>query len=93
MTLNRLEQLRQSVSKINIEILQMLNRRGDLALEIWETKQHLGMSLQDNTRERTQLDELTAANSGPFPDETIREIFRKIFEDSRELMKTGKTEV
>jgi 3-deoxy-7-phosphoheptulonate synthase / chorismate mutase len=93
MTPTRLDQLRQSVSRINIEILQMLNNRGDLALEIWKIKQHLGLPLQDDTREQKQLDELTLANSGPFSDETIREIFGKIFENSRELMKKGKPEV
>jgi len=93
MTPTRLTELRQGVTEINLEILRMLNRRGNLTLEISEIKQHLEMPLHDTSREQTQLDELSAANNGPFPDESIYDIFRKIFEHSRKLMKTGRTKV
>ncbi|MBU0704470.1 MAG: bifunctional 3-deoxy-7-phosphoheptulonate synthase/chorismate mutase [Chloroflexi bacterium] len=80
-----IENLRERVHKINLQILELLAERGTLVREIGEIKTRLGLDLADARREAEMLADLMAANSGPYPDHAIRTIFEEVFRASLHL--------
>ena len=85
---NRLQELREQVDDINLQILKLLNDRAQLASEIGVVQQDLGTSFYDPEREANMLTALQQANNGPFSNETISALFREIFRASLALEET-----
>lgn len=83
--MNDIENLRERVNKINLQILELLAERGTLVREIGEIKTRLGLDLADAHREAEMLADLMAANPGPYPDHAVRAIFAEIFRASLHL--------
>ena len=80
-----LEQLRGQIDEINLEILELLNKRGEIAQEIGKVKGTQGVNRFDPVRERKSLDQILANHNGPFEASTIQHIFKEIFKASLEL--------
>ena len=76
---NRIGELRQQIDPINIQILELLNKRAEIALEIGKQRQEMGTRIYDPQREAEMLNALQYANEGPFSNETITSIFNQIF--------------
>ncbi len=85
---NRLQQLREQVDEVNLQILKLLNERAQLASEIGIVQQELGTSFYDPEREANMLTALQQANNGPFSNEVISALFREIFRASLALEET-----
>ena len=91
---NRLKELRDKIDPINMQILELLNQRAEIALEIGKVVQEMGTRIYDPQREAEMLTTLQLANEGPFSNETIANLFREIFratlhleeEDARETI-------
>jgi 3-deoxy-7-phosphoheptulonate synthase/chorismate mutase len=79
MTDTRLHDLRSEIDTINIQILELLNRRARIASEIGEVQQRLGTTFYDPARESQMLQALEHANQGPFSNETIKALFKEVF--------------
>lgn len=80
MTLSR---LRRQIDRIDLRILNLLNRRARVALRVGQVKKGRGLPVFDGRREMAVLDRLIKSNSGPLPKESIREIFARILSHSR----------
>ncbi len=80
-----LEELRREIDAIDDGILELLNRRARLALEVGTVKAGENRDFHVPSREREIYERLTAANSGPFPNEAIRSVFREIISASLAL--------
>jgi 3-deoxy-7-phosphoheptulonate synthase/chorismate mutase len=80
-----LDQLRGQLDEINLQLLDLLNRRGEIAQEIGKVKKKQGINRYDPVRERKMLDVLTEENNGPFETATIQHIFKQIFKAGLEL--------
>ena len=76
---NRLKELRDEIDPINLQILEMLNKRAKIALEIGKVHQATGTRIYDPQREAEMLTALQYANEGPFSNETISKLFNEIF--------------
>ncbi|GAB4508627.1 MAG: bifunctional 3-deoxy-7-phosphoheptulonate synthase/chorismate mutase [Anaerolineae bacterium] len=76
---NRLQELRSEIDVINLQILELLNKRASIASEIGKVQTQLGTRFYDPEREAFMLQELQRANKGPFSNETIQSLFREIF--------------
>lgn len=76
---SRLQELRQEIDPINLKILDLLNQRASIALEIGKVQQELGTTFYDPQREAEMLTELQKVNNGPFSNETINKLFNEIF--------------
>jgi 3-deoxy-7-phosphoheptulonate synthase/chorismate mutase len=85
MTESRLQELRSQVDVINLQILELLNRRATIAADIGKVQAQLGTSFYDPQREAYMLDQLERNNKGPFSNETIKALFREIFRASMAL--------
>lgn len=74
--------LRQELDGINLELLALLSKRGNIAKEIGRLKDTVGKASYDPVREQKMLEVLQEANEGPFDDSTIKSIFKNIFQAS-----------
>jgi len=93
MTETTLETLREELQRINLELLELLSRRGTVVQQVQAIKQRDGLPTYAPEREQAMLAALTAANRGPFPDDTIRHLFREVFRASVALMEAGQRKV
>ncbi|MEZ4605700.1 MAG: bifunctional 3-deoxy-7-phosphoheptulonate synthase/chorismate mutase [Deinococcales bacterium] len=87
MSQSRIQELRQKVDSINLDLLKLLSERAKLAKEIGGIQTSLGMSQYDPKRELEMLEQIITANTGPFDDATIKSLFKNIFQASMETSK------
>src|SRR5690625_4880122 len=83
--MNEMEQLRNQLDSVNLELLELVNRRAELVRQIGEIKEQQGMKRFDPVRERDMLNKLVENNDGPFENSTVEHIFKEIFKASLEL--------
>lgn len=76
---NQMQELRQQIDQINMQILDLLNQRASIASQIGKIQAQLGTNFYDPEREAAMLEALQQANNGPFSNETIQALFREIF--------------
>jgi 3-deoxy-7-phosphoheptulonate synthase / chorismate mutase len=80
-----LQALRSQVDVINLQILELLNKRATAVSEIGKVQSQMGVSFYDPQRESFMLTMLEQNNKGPFSNETIKALFREIFRASMAL--------
>ncbi|GGC94000.1 bifunctional 3-deoxy-7-phosphoheptulonate synthase/chorismate mutase [Thalassobacillus devorans] len=85
MSNEQLDQLRDELDRVNLEILDLINKRGELVQEIGQVKTTQGVNRFDPVRERKMLDQIQEHNKGPFETSTIQQLFKEIFKASLEL--------
>lgn len=76
---------RAQIDMIDTELLRLLNRRAQLAIEIGALKRRDASPLCDPVRERQVLIRVHGANGGPLDDEAVTKIFRCIIDESRRI--------
>jgi chorismate mutase/prephenate dehydratase len=77
--------IREEIDRIDSELLDLLNRRMELATEVGRIKASKGIPLFHPEREEIIFQRLTHLNSGPLSEESLRSIYREIFAASRLL--------
>ena len=80
-----LARLRQQIDAVDDAILDRLNERARLVLEVGALKQGAGMLPFDAARERDILERLAKQNAGPFPSAAIPAVVREIIGVMRSL--------
>ncbi|MBI5500689.1 MAG: bifunctional 3-deoxy-7-phosphoheptulonate synthase/chorismate mutase [Deltaproteobacteria bacterium] len=85
-----IEELREELQRINLDLLELLSRRARIVEQVRAVKERDGIPVHVPEREQAMLDALVAANRGPFPDETVRRLFREIFRASVALQEAGR---
>jgi len=86
-----IDKLREEIDAIDSELLKLLNRRTNIAIEIANIKRALNLKFYSPERERAILKRITAMNEGPFPNDALRFIFREILSASLSLEQPLKT--
>jgi chorismate mutase/prephenate dehydratase len=81
----KLQQLRERIDALDDQILDLLNRRAEVVVEVGEAKRDKSGQYYVPSREKAIYERLTARNPGPFPDEGIRRVFREIISASLSL--------
>jgi chorismate mutase / prephenate dehydratase len=76
---------RAEIDAIDSELLRLLNRRAEIALQVGAAKTSVDTSLCDPTREREVLSRLSGENPGPFDDKSIENIFQRVIDESLQL--------
>jgi len=76
---DHIREIRGEIDGINLQLLDLLNKRATLASEIGRITASLNTQFYDPQREAFMLQELEQANNGPFSNETIKALFREIF--------------
>ncbi len=85
MSQGRLEQLRTKLDEVNLQLLALLSERARIAQELGVEKEKQGVPKFDPVREKEMLEKLVASNEGPFDHETVRHLFKQIFQASLSL--------
>jgi chorismate mutase / prephenate dehydratase len=80
-----LKPLREEIDRLDSELIGLLNRRMELALEVGRIKALGGLSPFDPGREEIILQRLGVKNTGPLTEESLRAIYGEIFAASRLL--------
>jgi len=75
---SELEKLRNRIDAIDAEILELLNKRADIATEIASIKRKANLKFYSPERERAILERITSLNKGHFPNDALKVIFREI---------------
>ena len=86
-----LSDLREELHYLNHAILKMLNRRAHVVQDVFAVKKAENIPFYVPERERLMLDDLVAANEGPFSDKAIRHLFKEIFHASVRMMEEEQT--
>ena len=82
---NELNQLRDRVDELNLQLLSLINERAKLVQEIGKAKETQGVYRYDPVRERHMLNLIKEHNDGPFENSTIEHVFKEIFKAGLEL--------
>ena len=80
---DRRNEMRERVDLLDSELLDILNRRVALVIEMGKIKKKAGMKLYDPGREEGVLKRLVEKNKGPLEAEAVVRLFERIIDESR----------
>ena len=79
MSSRKMEELREQLDTLNLEILELISQRAKIVQEIGEIKSKQSTRRFDPVRERDMLNTILEHNDGPVSDAMIEHIFKEIF--------------
>lgn len=82
---NDLAKLRDGIDAIDEELLELLNKRGELVVEVGKLKSAEQREMYVPSRERAIFERLEKLNRGPFPAAAVFRVFREIISASLAL--------
>src|SRR6185503_14147179 len=82
-----LKALRVQIDKLDLHILQLLNKRAAIAGQIGKVKADQGGEVFSAAREEEVLANVLKANDGPLQEVTLKSIFRELISGSRAVQK------
>lgn len=85
----RLEELRIETDAVDTEIMALLNKRVNLAVEIGAIKAAAGMPVVDVGNAIRILNRVSRLNEGRMRADTVESIFRPILEESRRIQRAA----
>lgn len=83
--MGELKKLRDKIDGIDEEILDLLNRRARIVLDIAHIKRRESASFYSPEREKEIIQRLISINKGPFPNDAVKTFFREILSASLSL--------
>ncbi|MFV0422028.1 prephenate dehydratase [Oleidesulfovibrio sp.] len=86
-TQQRMQGVREEIDALDSDLLELLNRRAELSLEVGRIKRDDPGVIFKPFRERDVLEKLRTNSRGPLPEEHLRSIYREIFSSSRSLQR------
>jgi chorismate mutase/prephenate dehydratase len=83
--MKEIEKLRKKIDAIDEEILDALNRRARIVLDIARIKRKKNAKFYSPRREQEIIERLTRLNKGPFPNDALKTLYREILSASLSL--------
>lgn len=80
-----LDELRRAIDSVDARLLELIQERIRLVLEVGAYKKRRGLAVYDPERERRLLDRLTSLAAPPLEPDTVRRIFERLIDESRRL--------
>ncbi len=77
-----LSKLRNKIDELDQQIVKLLNMRAEVVLEIGKAKQNKQLKVHSPEREKSVLKRLQESNPGPFPNDTLKLIYKEIISAS-----------
>jgi len=75
--------LREQIDAIDAQLLDLLNRRAEISLELGRHKREAGLGIRDAQREEQILTRARELSSGPLDAKAVERLFRTILDESR----------
>jgi chorismate mutase/prephenate dehydratase len=73
-----IEELRRQIDAIDSRILELLNRRAEIVIQVGKEKAKENAAFHSPEREEEIFDRLTRQNQGPFPRSAVKAVYREI---------------
>ncbi len=83
--MKELKKLRGNIDRIDDEMLKLLNKRAAFVVEVGKIKRDQKSTFYKPDRERQILQRLAKNNTGPFPNDALKSIYREILAASLAL--------
>lgn len=77
-----LDELRQRIDELDRELVQLLNERAKVVVEVGKLKSKTDKPIYAPAREKQVFARITEANQGPLPDKTLKAIWRELMSGS-----------
>lgn len=77
-----LEELRKKIDKVDSKLIELLNERAQIVIEVGKFKSKNAGPIYSPAREKEILNKITKANKGPLPDKTLQAIWRELMSGS-----------
>jgi chorismate mutase/prephenate dehydratase len=77
-----IEELRNKISKLDLELVKLLNERARVVVEIGKLKSEAGEPVYSPDREKEVFATITKASKGPLPDKCLTAIWRELMSGS-----------
>ena len=71
-------ELRQKIDKVDLELLNALNQRAKIVMEVGKIKQKEQIEVLDKCREAALMKRLSEHNTGPLDEEMLQDLFQSI---------------
>jgi chorismate mutase len=88
--LERLDDLRKRIDRLDEMLVRLLNARAACALEIGRVKQMVGLAVYQPAREADVLAHVQSINPGPLDDSAVRRLFERVIDEARRLERAAK---
>jgi len=82
-----LDELRRQIDVLDQQLVELLNQRAEIVVQIGRIKSQDGTPVYAPDREKAVLEKVRKANRGPLPDKTIVAIYRELMSGSFALEK------
>jgi len=89
-TAKDLKSYRVQIDKLDLQILELVNKRAGLAFQIGKVKNDNNESIFSPAREEEVIQNVLKSNDGPLTEPTIRAIYRELISGSRALQRVLK---
>jgi chorismate mutase len=76
---------RSEIDKMNLQLVELLNRRSRCAIEIVKIKQKMNLGIYDPKREDEVIRLVQEATRGPLSKAAIKRLFERIIDESRRV--------
>ncbi len=77
-----LDELRQQIDEIDQKLVQLLNERAQVVIEVGKVKHQTDGPIYVPAREKEVFERIEKANQGPLPNRTLRAIWRELMSGS-----------
>ena len=71
-------ELRQKIDKVDLELLNTLNQRAKIVMEVGKIKKKEQIEVLDKGREAALMNRLSENNTGPLDEEMLQDLFQSI---------------
>lgn len=88
----RLDALRRRIDALDEELVRLLSRRAECALEIGRVKKDAGLDVYQPAREVEVLAHVQEINPGPLDGDAIRRLFERVIDEARRLERIADAE-
>ncbi|MBI5873768.1 MAG: prephenate dehydratase [Candidatus Omnitrophica bacterium] len=85
--LKKIKEIRTKIDNIDDQILELLNKRASLVIEVGKNKREGKREFYAPQREKEIYQRLTMNNPGPFPSQALKNVYREIMSASLSLEK------
>jgi len=85
MSIDKIQELRKKIDELDDKIIDLLNQRAKIVIEVGDIKKAEKLDFHSPNREREILERLTSRNRGPFPQDTLKAVYREILSSSLSL--------
>jgi chorismate mutase len=82
-----LHRCRVLIDALDLQLLELLNRRTAIVEDIGRIKRHLQLAIYEPKREDQVYGNVLAHNQGPLPPDAVKRIFERIIDEMRTLQK------